>query len=116
MNSTFKRNKFLKEFQIHNHENTKYPIPLILKMYGALNIVNLKKENRYILCNFIDQYGDLMNIEEDIYLTNNSKALNQLFILAIKKAYENNLLNVLFDDYLTSFNAIREKKEFQNFK
>ena len=105
-------NKFIKDFQLTQNSNIKYQIPLILNMYGTLNIVNLKNENRYILCNFIDQYSDILNIQEDIYVTNNDKSLNQLLLLAINKAKKFNLINALFREYSTSFKAIRDKKEF----
>jgi hypothetical protein len=78
-------------------------------MYGALNKANMRKENRYILCNFIDQHSDVLKIE-DIYDTNNDSSLNQLLLFALIKAKEFNLLNVLYDEYLNSIDAINSKK------
>ena len=114
MTSSLKRNAFLQKFDTINHERIKFQVPLILRMYGALNIVNLKAENRYILCNFLDQNSDLFDIKEDIYISNNDKGLNQLFLLALNKAKEFNLLKELFDEYYTSFKAISQKKEFKS--
>ena len=79
----------------------------------ALNIVNLKTENRYILCNFLDQNSDLFDIKEDIYISNNDKGLNKLFLLALNKAKEFNLLKELYEEYFNSYKAISQKKEFQ---
>jgi hypothetical protein len=83
-------------------------------MYGALNKMNLRNENRYILCNFLDKYSDLLEERENIYIKNNDKTLNQLFLLAFNKAREFNLLKALFDEYLHSIKAISEKKEFSD--
>ena len=79
----------------------------------GVNKMNLRNENRYILCNFIDQNSDLLDFTDDIYITNNEKTLNQLFLLAFNKAKENKLLEALYDEYFTSINAISKKKEFQ---
>ena len=100
----------------HNldHNKIKFRGPLIVKMYGALNRVNLRNENRYILCNFIDQNSDLMNIEEDIYMTNNNKTLHQLFLLAYNKAKESDILGLLYEEYKDSLNAISQKLEFND--
>ena len=114
MTSSLKRNTFLQKFNTINHDSIKFQVPLILRMYGALNIVNLKAENRYILCNFLDQNSDLFKIEDDIYITNNDKGLNQLFLLALNKAKEFNLLKALYEEYYNSFKAISQKKEFQS--
>jgi len=105
-----KREAYLRAFQALHHKNIKFQGPLILKMFGVLNDLNFRNENRYILCNFIDQH--ILNIE-DIYTLNNEKTLNQLFILAFNKAKEYNLLNALYDEYVTSINAIANKKDFQ---
>ena len=113
MPSSLKRNTFLQKFNSINHDAIKFQVPLILRMYGALNIVNLKTENRYILCNFLDQNSDLFNIKEDIYISNNDKGLNQLFLLALNKAKEFNLLKELYEEYFNSYKAISQKKEFQ---
>ena len=83
-------------------------------MYGALNIIRLKNENRYILCNFLDQYSDVLEIDEDIYLTNNEKGLNQLLLFTLNKAKKHDLIHALYHEYLNSFLAIRKKKEFND--
>ena len=114
MTSSLKRNAFLQKFNSINHDSIRFQVPLILRMYGALNIVNLKAENRYILCNFLDQNSDLFDIKEDIYVSNNDKGLNQLFLLALNKAKEFNLLKELYEEYYTSFKAISQKKEFKS--
>ena len=79
-------------------------------MYGALNKVNMRKENRYILCNFLDQHSDQIDIDDNVYETNNHKSLNQLFLLAFNKAKEFKLLEALYNEYLNSINAINSKK------
>ncbi len=112
MATLLKRNHFFQVFQAINQNKIKFQGPLILKMYGTLNKLNLYNENRYILCNFIDQNSDILNISEDIYITNNNKTLNQLFLLAYNKAKESKLLNALYEEYFTSINAISRKKEF----
>jgi hypothetical protein len=112
MTVIIKRNAYLQAFQAMHHNRIKFQGPLILKMFGALNKLNLRNENRYILCNFIDQNSDQLRIE-DIYSINNNKTLNQLFILAFNKAKECKILNELYDEYIASINAIMEKKEFQ---
>lgn len=113
MTVVIKRNKYLQAFQAINHNNIKFQGPLILKMYGALNKLNLRNENRYILCNFLDKYSDILEERENIYIKNNEKTLNQLFLLAFNKAREYNLLKALYDDYINSIKAISEKKEFK---
>lgn len=112
--SALKKNRYLNLFKSLNHENIRFQAPLILKMYGALNKINFRTENRYILCNFIDQYSDLLEIKEDIYFTNNDKTLNQLFLLAFNKAKEKGLVDALYNEYYTSVSAISNKKEFQS--
>ena len=112
MTVVLKRKAYLRAFQAIHHRNIKFQGPLILKMFGVLNDLNLRNENRYILCNFIDQNSDKFSIE-DIYTSNNEKTLNQLFILAFNKAKECNLLNALYDEYITSINAIVNKKDVQ---
>ena len=112
MTVVLKREAYLRAFQAIHHRNIKFQGPLILKMFGVLNELNLRMENRYILCNFLDQNSDKFSIE-DIYTSNNEKTLNQLFILAFNKAKECNLLNALYDEYLTSINAIVNKKDVQ---
>jgi hypothetical protein len=112
MTVVIKRNKYLQAFQAIHHNSIKFQGPLILKMYGALNKLNLRNENRYILCNFLDKYSDLLEEHDNIYIKNNEKTLTQLFLLAFNKAREYNLLKALYDEYLHSIKAISEKKEF----
>jgi hypothetical protein len=80
-------------------------------MYGLLNDLNLKKENRYVLCNFLDQNSDLFDLKADIYRTNHNYTLNQLFLFAIKKAKECDLLGALYEEYLNTIVAINRKIE-----
>ncbi|MFX1242351.1 MAG: hypothetical protein ACFFA7_13970 [Promethearchaeota archaeon] len=70
----------------------------------------MKNENRYILCNFLDQYSDLIGLEEDIYKLSNQVTLNQLFLFAITKAREKKLINTLYNEYINSINAISKKR------
>lgn len=109
MSAYLKRTKYLKEFQSLRNNTVKFQAPLIFRMFGALNKVNMRNENRYILCNFLDQHSDILKIE-DIYETNNEISLNQLLLFALIKAKEFSLLNVLYDEYLNSINAINSKK------
>jgi hypothetical protein len=102
--------KTLKLFHSIQHNQIKFQTPLILKMFGELNKVNMRNENRYILCNFLDQHSDLFGIKEDIYKISNHVTLNQLFLYAINKAKENKLLEVLYNEYINSINAIEGKK------
>ncbi|MEJ2250572.1 MAG: hypothetical protein P8Y70_16210 [Candidatus Lokiarchaeota archaeon] len=76
-----------------------------------LNKLNFVKENRYILCNFIDQNSDIFDLKEDIYISNNNQTLNQLFLLAYNKAKKHELLDVLYEDYMNSVKAIFNKKD-----
>jgi hypothetical protein len=109
MSAHFERYKYLKELQSFRNNRVKFQAPLILRMYGILNEVNMRKENRYILCNFLDQHSDLLKIE-DIYDSNNKSSLNQLLLFALIKAKEFNLLNALYNEYLNSIDAINSKK------
>ena len=115
MSLSLKRNKYLSLFNSLLYQDIKFQSPLILKMYGLLNDLNLKKENRYILCNFIDQNSVLFNVEADIYQNNHRYTLNQLFLFAIKKAKECNLIRALYEEYLNSIVAINQKKEISHF-
>jgi hypothetical protein len=115
MSLTLKRNKYLSLFNSLLYQDIKFPSPLILRMYGLLNDLNLKKENRYILCNFIDQNSDLFNVKKDIYKNNHEYTLNQLFLFAIKKAKEFNLIGAFYDEYLNSIIAINRKIEISHF-
>jgi len=110
MSVSFKRYKYLKEFKLLHHDKIKFQTPMILRMFGMLNEVNMRKENRYILCNFLDQHSDQMGIDENVYEINNQRTLNQLFILAFNKAKEFNLVDALYDEYINSINAINSKK------
>ena len=107
-----KPKKFLKEFQAIRSSNIKFRGPLIVKMFGALNKYDLRNENRYILCNFIDQISDLLNFRGDIYSYNNTKSIEHLFLMAYNGAKKNGLLDMLYDEYHTCFQAITSKKEF----
>jgi len=110
MSVSLKRNKYLKMFQTLNHNKIRFQTPLILRMFGALNKINMRNENRYIICNFLDQYSDKIGLSNDIYEINNSKTLNQLLLLALNKAKEYNLVEVLYNEYINSINAINTKK------
>ena len=115
MSLTLKRNKYLSLFNSLLHQDIKFPSPLILRMYGLLNDLNLKRENRYILCNFIDQNSDLFKVKRDIYQNNHQYTLNHLFLFAIKKAKEFNLIEVLYEEYLNSIIAINRKIEISRY-
>ncbi|MFX0104842.1 MAG: hypothetical protein ACFE75_05075 [Candidatus Hodarchaeota archaeon] len=110
MSVSLKRNEYLRMFQSLHHNKIKFQAPLILRMFGALNKINMRNENRYILCNFLDQYSDKMELSDDIYEFNNTKTLNQLFLLAFNKAKEYKLVQALYNEYINSINAISEKK------
>ncbi|MFX1455493.1 MAG: hypothetical protein ACFFDB_08995 [Promethearchaeota archaeon] len=110
MSVNLKTNLDLNEFRSFYKTKNTFQTPLILRMYGALNRVNMRKENRYILCNFLDQYCDQIDLDENIYETNNQKTLNQLFLLTVKKAKEHELLDALFSEYLNSIDAINSKR------
>ncbi len=111
MTFSLKNNEYLQTFKLIHHKHVKFQGPLILRMFGALNKLNLRNENRYILCNFIDQNSDQLKID-DIYNSNNGKTLIQLFLLAYNKAKEFDLLKILYDEYISSINAIMGKKDF----
>ncbi|MFX0006734.1 MAG: hypothetical protein ACFFAV_08400 [Candidatus Hermodarchaeota archaeon] len=110
MSVPLKNFEHLKLFHSIRHSQIKYQTPLILKMFGTLNKINMKNENRYILCNFLDQYSDLIGLEEDIYKLSNQVTLNQLFLFAITKAREKKLINTLYNEYINSINAISKKR------
>lgn len=110
MSVSLKRNKYLRMFQSLHHNKIRFQTPLILRMFGALNKTNLRNENRYILCNFLDQHSDKIGLSDDIYEINNTITLNQLFLLAFNKAKEYQLIDVLYKEYLNSIDAINEKK------
>jgi len=110
MSVPLKKYERLKLFRSIEHSQIKYQAPLILKMFGVLNKINMRNENRYILCNFIDQYSDRIGFTQDIYKVNNEVTLNQLFLFAISKARENKLIDALYHEYINSINAISKKK------
>jgi hypothetical protein len=82
-------------------------------MYGFLNEFELRNENRYILCNFIDQNSDLFDLKRDIYKNNHDVSLEQLFLFAYHKAKTNNLLNDLYGEYFNCIAAITKKVDTQ---
>lgn len=110
MSVILKRNEYLKVFQSLQHNKIKFQAPLVLRMFGALNKIKMRNENRYILCNFLDQNSDRMGLDDNIYEINNSKTLNQLFLLAFNKAKEFKLMESLYNEYLTSIDAIYKKR------
>ncbi|MHA2035662.1 MAG: hypothetical protein ACW98X_04470 [Promethearchaeota archaeon] len=109
MSAYLKEYKNLNEFKSLHHTNSRFQTPLILQMYGVLNKVNMREENRYILCNFLDQHSDQINLDENVYESNNQKTLNQLFLLAVNKAKEYKLIKTLYKEYLNSIDAINSK-------
>ena len=109
MSSSLKRNKFLQLFQTINNKHIKYRGPLILKIYGLMNELELSNENRYILCNFIDQNSKKFNLRRDIYDLNNEVSLRQLFLFAYSKARTNNLIPDLYSEYVNTVNSISQK-------
>ena len=94
----------------------KYRSPVLLQLYGCLNDNGLDLENRYILTNFLDQYSDLIGIQGDIYEENNKKSLNQLFLMAFRKAKDAGLLQELYREYVESFRAICHKIDLKENK
>ncbi len=109
MSLSLKRNKFLQLFQTINNNKIKYQGPIILRIYGLMNELELSNENRYILCNFIDQNSERFNLKKDIYEINSDVTLNQLFLFAYSKARTNNLIPNLYSEYVNSVNAISQK-------
>ncbi|NVM37196.1 MAG: hypothetical protein HWN81_16485 [Candidatus Lokiarchaeota archaeon] len=110
MSVILKRNEYLRMFQSLPHKKIRFQTPIILRMFGALNKINMRNENRYILCNFLDQNSDKIGLSDDIYEINNNMPLNQLFLLTFNKAKEFELINALYNEYINSINAINEKK------
>jgi hypothetical protein len=115
MSYAFEKYESLQLFKTLRHDQIKFQYPIILRMYGLLNELNLKNENRYILCNFLDQNSEDFDLKEDIYKKNNSCSLNQLFLFAIWKAKEKNLIKTLYDEYISSIDAILAKRELSSF-
>jgi len=109
MSLSLKRNKFLQLFQTINNNKIKYQGPIILRIYGLMNELELSNENRYILCNFIDQNSERFNLKKDIYEINSDVTLKQLFLFAYSKARTNNLIPNLYSEYVNSVNAISQK-------
>ena len=110
MSVPLKKYEHLNLFRSIKHNQIKYQAPLILRMFGALNKVNMRNENRYILCNFLDQYSDCIGLKEDIYKISNQVSLNYLFLFAINKAKEHRLIKALYNEYINSIDAINRKK------
>ena len=113
MSLSLKRNKFLQLFQTINNNKIKYQGPIILRIYGLMNDLELSNENRFILCNFIDQNSERFNLKKDIYEINNDVTLKQLFLFAYSKARTNNLIPNLYTEYVNSVNAISQKIDTQ---
>ena len=109
MSLSLKRNKFLQLFQTINNQNIKHRGPLLLRIYGLMNELELSSENRYILCNFIDQNSERFNLKKDIYDINNDVSLNQLFLFAYNKAITNKLIPKLYSEYANTINALSRK-------
>ena len=109
MSLTLKRNKFLQLFQTINNKNIKYRGPLILRIYGLMNELELSNENRYLLCNFIDQNSERFDLHKDIYDISNNVSLNQLFLFAYNKARTNNLIPKLYSEYVNTVNSLSKK-------
>ena len=114
MSLTLKRNKFLQLFHNINNSKIKHRGPLILRLYGLLNEQNLANENRFILCNFIDQNSELFSLDKDIYEINNDITIKQLFLFAYSKARINNLIPNLYSEYINSITAISNKIDTQS--
>ena len=79
-----------------------------------LNELDFNIENRFILCNFIDQNSELFSLGRDIYEINDNVTLNQLFLFAYSKARINNLIPDLYSEYINSINAISQKIDTQS--
>ncbi|MFX0033972.1 MAG: hypothetical protein ACFE8V_13010 [Promethearchaeota archaeon] len=109
MSAHLKRNDTLKEFQSLHKSKIKFQAPLILRMYDALNKVNMRSTNRFILCNFLEQNSKLLEIE-DLCYKNDEVSLDQLLIFTLNKAKRHNLIIALYDEYLNSIDAINNKK------
>ena len=114
MSFSLKRNKFLQLFHNISNSKIKHRGPLILRLYGLLNELDFENENRYILCNFIDQNSERFNLRKDIYDINNDVSLNQLFLFAYNKARTNNLIPNLYSEYIDTVNALSQKIDTQS--
>ena len=113
MSLFLKRNKFLQIFRNISNSKIRHRGPLILRLYGLLNELDFSNENRFILCNFIDQNSELFSLSRDIYEINNDVSLKQLFLFAYSKARINNLIPNLYSEYINSINAISQKLDTQ---
>ena len=114
MSLSLKRNKFLQLFHSISNSKIKHRGPLILRLFGLLNELDLTSENRFILLNFIDQNSELFSLSRDIYEINHDVTLNQLFLFAYSKARINNLIPNLYSEYIDSINAISQKIDTQS--
>jgi len=83
-------------------------------MFGLLNELDLTNENRYILCNFIDQNSALFGLTKDIYQSNHNYSLNQLFLFAYNKAKCFHIVKNLYEEYINSITAIYNKVDTKN--
>jgi len=99
-------------FNSLNQEKIRFKTPILFKMYGFLNNLGLKLENRYILCNFIDQNSNIFGLKGDIYDKNDHYSLDQLFLYALRKARKHQLLDYFYEEYCQGINAILSKKSF----
>ena len=115
MSVSLKRFEYLKMFQTLNHNKIRYQTPLILRMFGALNEINMRNENRYIICNFLDQYSDKIGLNNDIYEINNSKNLNQLLLLALNKARSTIWSEYYIMNILIPLMLLIQKNVFESF-
>ncbi len=79
-----------------------------------LNELDFNIENRFILCNFIDQNSELFSLGRDIYEISDNVTLKQLFLFAYSKARINNLIPDLYSEYINSINAISQKIDTQS--
>ncbi len=114
MSLFLKKNKFLQIFNNISNSKIRHRGPLILRLYGLLNELDFSNENRFILCNFIDQNSELFSLSRDIYEINNDVSLKQLFLFAYSKARINNLIPNLYSEYINSINAISQKIDTQS--
>ncbi|MBY8979355.1 MAG: hypothetical protein KGD72_03090 [Candidatus Lokiarchaeota archaeon] len=114
MSLFLKKNRFLQIFHNISKSKIRHRGPLILRLYGLLNELDYSNENRFILCNFIDQNSELFSLSRDIYEINNDVSLKQLFLFAYSKARINNLIPNLYSEYINSINAISQKIDTQS--
>ncbi|MFX1478968.1 MAG: hypothetical protein ACFFCI_12625 [Promethearchaeota archaeon] len=108
MSDQLKGSEYLKEFQSLAQSKIKFQAPLILRMYGTLNKVNMRRINQLILSNFLEQNKNFLEIEGTCY-ENNDGSLDQLLLFTLNKAKQHNLITVLYEEYLNSIDAINSK-------